>query len=77
MHPEENPVPLADAKRSPKMWRKLKNLEGLSVRIHENMQITYVTIAPFVFPAAGQLPETEVSKHHDETCFHKISNRGL
>lgn len=40
-------------------------------------QITYVTVAPFVFPAAGQLPETEVLKHCEETCFHKISNRGL
>lgn len=40
-------------------------------------QITYVSVAPLVFPAAGQLPETEVLKHCEETCFQKISNRGL
>ena len=33
-HPEKTPIPLANAKQSPKMWRKLKNVEGLSVCLH-------------------------------------------
>lgn len=34
MYPEKTPVPLANAKQSLKMCRKLKNLEGLCVRIY-------------------------------------------
>lgn len=74
MHPEKTPVPLANdpQKCEGNTWK-----DWVYIYTKTCTQITYVSIAPFVFPAAGQLPETEVSKHHEETCFHKISNRGL
>lgn len=61
MHPQKTPVPLANAKQPLKCEGKHKTWkDSVYIYTKTHTQTTYCSIAPFVFPAAGQLPETGI-----------------